>query len=294
VFSTPSVLRPGLVHTVVAVSFAGSAALGAATLKPESVAAWTVYVNATEQRIAAEIGRGDRFLSTDLEPDAAARRRALASGRVLVDEVETRGGDGDGIDVPSAMLHHWRGAVFIPGASLDRMLDELGTGAPGAKQEDVLDSKVLSRTPDATRIFLRVQRKKFVTVVYNTEHLVRFERHGATRASSRSTATRIAEVENANTAGERELVPGQDRGFLWRWNAYWRYEQVAGGVIAECESVSLSRGIPSVFRFLVGPLIRSTAEESMERTLVTFRDRFGGTSRPAGDVVPGESITRTR
>jgi hypothetical protein len=286
VLSTRSSFRPGLVHAFVAVSFAGSAALGAATLKPESVAAWTVYVDATERRIADETSRGDRFLSTDLEADSASRRRALTNGRILVDEVETIGSDGDGIDVPSAMLHHWRGAVFIPGASLDQMLEELGTGAPGAKQEDVLESKVLSRTPDSTRIFLRVQRKKFVTVVYNTEHLVRFERYGTKRASSRSTATRIAEVENANSTDERELTPGQDRGFLWRWNAYWRYEQVPGGVIAECESVSLSRGIPAVLRLLVGRLIRSTAEESMERTLVTFRERFAGTTRPAGDAGP--------
>jgi len=192
----------------------------------------------------------------------------------------TTDSEGDDIEMPSAMLHHWRGAVFIPGASLDAMLEELGTGAPGAKQEDVLDSRVLERTPDATRIFLRVQRKKFVTVVYNTEHEVRFERLGPARAASRSTATRIAEVDNANTPDERELVPGQDRGFLWRWNAYWRYEQVPGGVIAECESVSLSRGIPAIFRVLVGRLIRNTAEESMERTLVTFRERFAGSARP--------------
>ncbi len=285
--STVFRFSPGLVHTVLAVSFAGSTALGAAALRPESVAAWTVYVDATERRIAGEVGKGGRFLATDLQPDAAARRRALTSGRILVDEIETVGSDGDGIDVPSAMLHHWRGAVFIPGASLDRMLEELGTGAPGGRQEDVLESKVLSRTPDGTRIFLRVQRKKFVTVVYNTEHLVRFERHGTERAASRSTATRIAEVENANTPTERELRPGEDRGFLWRWNAYWRYEQVPGGVIAECESVSLSRDIPSVFRLLVGPLIRSTAEESMERTLVTFRDRFAGAAgRPLAR--PGE------
>ena len=264
----------------VAVSLAGSAALGAATLRPESVAAWSTYIDATEARMAREVGAQGQFLATDRMADAATRRRALAAGEILVDEVETTDGEGEGIDVPSAMLHHWRGAVFIPGASLEAMLEELGTGAPGARQEDVLDSRVLERTPDATRIFLRVQRKKFVTVVYNTEHTVEFQRFGPSRASSRSRATRISEVENANTPGERELTPGHDRGFLWRWNAYWRYQQVPGGVLAECESVSLSRGIPAIFRVLVGGLIRSTAEESMERTLVTFRERFARTTMP--------------
>jgi hypothetical protein len=125
------------------------------------------------------------------------------------------------------------------------------------------------------RVFLRVQRTKFVTVVNNTEHTVTFRRHGPTRASSTSTATKIAEVESPNTPRERELKPGDDRGFLWRWNSYWRYEEVAGGVIAECESVSLSRDVPAVVSYVAGPLIRSTARESMERTLATMRTRFG-------------------
>lgn len=279
-FSMFSMFRPALGPSLVAVTLVGGAAVGAATLRPESVAAWSTYIDATEARIAREVEQGSPFLATDLEADAAARRRDLSVGKILVDEVVTTDRQGEDIDMPSAMLHHWRGAVFIPGASLDQMLEELGTGAPGARQEDVLASRVLSRTPDATKIFLRVQRKKFVTVVYNTEHVVTFDRLGPTRATSHSTATRIAEVQDADTPGERELTPGHDRGFLWRWNAYWRYEQVPGGVIAECESVSLSRGIPTIFRVLVGRLIRSTAEESMARTLVTFRERFAEPARP--------------
>jgi hypothetical protein len=65
---------------------------------------------------------------------------------------------------------------------------------------------------------------------------------------------------------------GDDRGFLWRLNAYWRYEAVPGGVIAECESVSLSRDVPFGLGLVAGPIIRSTARESMERTLESLRD----------------------
>jgi hypothetical protein len=81
-------------------------------------------------------------------------------------------------------------------------------------------------------------------------------------------------VSDPDTPDERELPPGEDRGFLWRLNAYWRYEEVAGGVIAECESISLSREVPSFLRYLISPLVESTARESMERTLVTLRARF--------------------
>jgi hypothetical protein len=46
---------------------------------------------------------------------------------------------------------------------------------------------------------------------------------------------------------------------------------VSGGVIIECESISLSRTVPAVVRFVVGPLIDSTAKESMTRTLNAVR-----------------------
>ena len=120
---------------------------------------------------------------------------------------------------------------------------------------------------------LKLQRKQFVTVVYNTEHIVQYASHGAGKASSRSVATRIAELEDAQTVNEREMPEGQDHGFLWRLNSYWRYEQVAGGVIVECESISLSRSIPSVLRVMVRPMIDSAAKGAMERTLVMVRDR---------------------
>ncbi len=74
-------------------------------------------------------------------------------------------------------------------------------------------------------------------------------------------------MADAGTPRERELSPDDDHGYLWRLNAYWRYESVAGGVIAECESVSLSRSVPFGLQYLAGPLIRSAARESMAHTL---------------------------
>ena len=84
-------------------------------------------------------------------------------------------------------------------------------------------------------------------------------------------ATRIAELANAGTKNEREKVPGDDNGFLWRLNAYWRYEQVDGGVLIECESVSLSRVVPFAVRLFVSPIVERIARESLERTLVSLR-----------------------
>jgi hypothetical protein len=213
--------------------------------------------------------------------------RDLVTGRILIDPMEPTDADGAGLEVPGAMVHHWRGAVFIPGATVDGLVRRLEAGEPGTSQPDVLEARVLERGPGTMRLFLRVKREKFVTVVYDTEHRVTFTRHGPGRVSTSSRATRIAEIEAAGTPNERALGPGEDRGFLWRWNAYWRYEQIDGGVIAECESVSLSRSVPGVVRLLAGRIIRGTARESMEQTLVTFREVFGvkGAQGPGGQAL---------
>jgi len=264
-----------------AVSLALAApAVPGARLQPEAIAAWGAYATATERRIGKELAARDRFLVMDFSPDAAADRQATLAGAIVVRGVATVNGRGEDLEVPSAMVHHWRGAVFIPKASLNDVLAWLQAGAPAAKQEDVLQSAVLARGPDWTKIYLKLQRRKFVTVVYNTEHLVKYRRETPTRASSASTATKIAELADVGTPQEHELPQGDDRGFLWRLNAYWRYEEVPGGVIAECESISLSRDIPSVVRYLVQPMIDSAARESMERTLTTLRARFGVKTRP--------------
>jgi len=172
------------------------------------------------------------------------------------------------------MVHHWRGAILIPGTTIKRLVAALEESAPPAGQADVLESQVLERRPNWMRVSLKLQRKNIVTVVYNTEHVVVFSHVSDARATSASTATRIAEVADVNTPQEHELRPGDDRGFLWRLNAYWRYEQVANGVIAECESITLSRDIPAVVRFVVRPLVERAARESLTRTLVSFRARF--------------------
>lgn len=258
----------------VVLALAAGPAIGTAALSSESVAAWSSYTAANEQRISRELSaRGPKFLALDYAPNAAAEKNVVLSGGIDIEPMGAVDARGEGIEVPSAMVHHWRGAVLIPGAKLDDLLTKLKSGVPDTRQEDILQSKVIARTSDGMRVYLKLQRKKFVTAVYNTEHLVTFTRYDATHAASASTAIKIAELENPNTPAERELPPGQDRGFLWRWNTYWRYEQVPAGVIAECESVSLSRDIPTVVRYLVSPLIASTARESMERTLSGLRER---------------------
>ena len=247
----------------------------AAQLKPETLDAWAAYISATEHRIEREHASNAGFLVQDFDDDADRGRNAVRRGEVPVRRMETRQDDGSKIKVRKGAIHHWRGSVFIPGVTLGDVID--GVKSPLRQedlQEDVLESRVLEQNDDRMKVFLKLRRKKFITVHYNTEHEMRYTRHDGTRASSRSIATKIAELKSAGTPLEEEKPAGNDRGFLWRLNSYWRYAEVDGGVIVECESVSLSRSIPAAVRWMVTPLIRSAARESMTRTLTSMRARL--------------------
>lgn len=258
-----------LLVTISPLSPAGADNAQAATLTPEAIDGWRRYVTATEHRRTRELRREAGFLVLDLGSGAAAERAALLKGEIVVRPMRTTLEDGDGIVVPSALVHHWRGAVFLPGTTVARVMARLEAEPPS--QADVLRKKVLSRAPNAMTVALRLRRTRIVTVVYDTEHDVRFERLGPGRAASTTRATKIVELRDPGTARERALPPGRDRGFLWRLNAWWRYEEVAGGVIAECESVSLSRGVPFGLRTLTAPLISSAARDAMQSALEALR-----------------------
>ncbi len=244
----------------------------AAELKPATVAAWQQYERAVDERYDRSTQPPAPFFVHDARPEAGAKtgewRQVVKSGSVAMMRVAD-----PAPAVPEGRIHHWVGAVFIPSADVDRVVKYLQdrAGQESKAFEDVTASKLLSRDGNRLRVFMRLRRENIITVNYNTEHAVEYRLLGAPRASSRSVATRIAEIEEAGTPREREKPIGNDHGFLWRLNAYWRYEKVDGGVIIECESVSLSRDVPALLRVFVNRTVEGIARESLERTLVSLR-----------------------
>lgn len=252
----------------------------AATLQARTVRAWNDYVAAVEARIAQEIGSGRDFLVSDTTPDAAATRaRILRGERVIAKMPPPAGAAGD---VPGGQIAHWRGSLLVPGVTLVQLLHQVQhPPEAGPHQEDVVALRVTGRQPDRLQLAIRMRRTKIVTVTYDTEHLVEYQRHGPSRASSRSAATRIVELDAAGTPAEREKRAGEDRGFLWRMHSYWRYEQVDGGVIVELESLTLSRRVPFGLSLVLQPIIDDIARESIHRTLAHLRTTYGRHPRQA-------------
>ena len=247
--------------------------------KVETLQVWDEYVRLTEQRIDQELRSETGLFAHDSQSaeTAEAEGRILSSNEATVVKIHTTDPLGHRISVPGGAIHHWRGTVLTPDTDLETVLESVrNPDKSGPLQEDVLEARVLERGEDSLRVYLKLIRQKIVTVGYNTEHLVRLRRREGQRASSRSIATRIVELQDVNTPDEQEKPPDRDRGFLWRLNSYWKYEQRGDGVLVECESLTLSRDYPSFLKPILGPIISSVARESMLRTLTSMRDRLAG------------------
>jgi hypothetical protein len=258
---------------------AGSPAFAAeeATLQPKTAADFAKYVAAVEARRAREIAANEPFFDIERQPAAALARTmaALRRGEVIVTRGAARDASSNEIAIDGGLINHWRGTVFVPNVTLDRLLSVLQEPQTDKhKQEDVLSSRVLARNGDSQKVYLRLRRTKFVTVVYDTEYDVDYKRLSPDRALSNSISTRIAEIENAGLPTERALPEGNDHGYMWRLNSYWRYKQVDNGVLVEIESLTLSRDLPAIIGPLIRPIVNSTARESMSRTLASVRARF--------------------
>jgi hypothetical protein len=254
------------------VGMAAGGSVTAAELQPRTVAAFDRYIRATESKL-----RTDSFLWVDRLPPSR-RTEALElmrRGRLAIEGVRTLE-NGREIDVPGGLVHHWVGTAFIPGASLDEALMILQDYDRHERiyAPTVARSRLLSRDGDRFRFFLRFIMKKVITVVVNSEHEALFTRSAPDRAEGWIHSTRIAEVENADLPGEREKPVGQDGGYLWRLNTYWRLLVRDGGLYIQCESASLTRGIPVGFGWLVGPFVTSIPRESLTFTLETTRQQL--------------------
>ena len=261
----PAAERPALHRALVlGLAVAAATVLHAAELQEETLAAWQRYVEATEQRMAREIGDGGRFLVLDFHADGEPMRHEVLGGQPVIWRTETRDDDGESIEVPKGSIHHWLGAILIPNADVDHVVGGLQYAIPPHElQNDVLESRVLWRDGDRLGTFLKLSRQAIVTMHYNTEHVAEYVRPGGGRAWSRSESTRIAELEDFGSPAEREKPVGNDRGFLWRLNVYWRYEEVAGGVLMECEVVTLSRSIPLLMRWMLAPIVTREARAAL-------------------------------
>jgi len=248
----------------------------ATDLEPGTVKAFDAYVRTAEAQIDAQFSRRQPFLW--VEGLAAARGASaeaqLRAGQVVIERLDATGKDaGKPIPVPGGMIHHWIGTVFIPGATLAQTL-ALAEDYDHQQQyfhPDVMRSRILRHDGNDFTIELVLYKRKVITTVLDTQHEVHYTLVDATHAWSRSRTIRIQEVDDAGKPDERLEPEGHDRGFLWRMNTYWRFEEKDGGTYVESQSISLTRDIPAGLGWMIGSFVNSVPRESLTFTLESMR-----------------------
>lgn len=181
-----------------------------------------------------------------------------------------------GATFPGAMLHHWRGTAFVPGAravDLERLLRDY-CRYPQVYAPQVITARVLARDGSHFQTMLRLSQKHVITVVLDSDYDIHFS-PAATQPDAQSVArgynishsTRIVEIANPGTSTEHALDSSHEHGFLWRLNTYWNWEERDGGLYMQIETVSLTRSVPAGLGWAIGPFINSIPRESLEFTL---------------------------
>lgn len=241
---------------ILALLLTGAVATPAARLTPRAEQAFDKYVSGVETRIARQ--QGPRISGPTSEPGAI--------------RIEAVNGGSWGVD--GGLLHHWRAAAFVPGATAGEMLALLRDYDHFARyySPDVVSSHLLDGGGPNATIAMRFRKRQIVTVVLDAEFNVQSGLAGPHRGYSFSRSAHIWQVDQPGTPREKRRAEGADDGFLWRLNSYWSFEEVRAGLMIECEAVSLTRDIPAGLGWALTPIVQTLPRASLEFTLTATKN----------------------
>jgi hypothetical protein len=235
-------------------------------LRRRTVEAFDTYIKTVESANEETLRAAGPFLWSDMD---SARAQHIQAGRIVADFWAGRGP----LKVPDGLIHDWVGAALIPDTTVNHTLALIQDydNHKNIYKPEVLASRLISHHGDDFQIYLRLLKKKIITVVLDTDHEVHYRSLDRSRWMCRSYTTRIAEVENAGSPQERVLAPDTGHGFLWRLYSYWRFEEGDGGVYIECRAISLTRDVPFGLGWAIEPIIQKLPRESLIKTLEDTR-----------------------
>jgi len=235
-------------------------------LNPKTLEAFDVYIRNTETEMEQSLHGSGSFLWSQQAPE---RVQAISQGQVVAHFWSGQGP----AKVPNGLIHDWIAAAFIPDSNIQEILAVIQDydNHKNTYRPEVIDSKLISRDGNDFKVYLRLLKKKIITVVLDSDHEVHYCAVDQTRWVCRSYTTRIAEVEKAGNADERVLEPDTGYGFLWRLYSYWRLEERNAGVVVECRAISLTRDVPFGLGWAIEPIIEKLPKESLINTLEATR-----------------------
>jgi hypothetical protein len=224
------------------------AGLAAQLLKPETAQQFDCYAQAAEARMDAR----KSFLLAD--SDTALNQQIVRDRKIQTIEA----GGPNPHKLAGGQLYDWIGAVFIPGATLDRLLRMLQDYEHRERYfpETISSSKLLCWNPAGR--FQNSMRMREPAILDVSSDVV-WERVDPHRWRCRSLSTRVAEA-------------GKDHGYLRRLNSYWRFAETPKGVFVEAETITLSDEFGAMARALGSALMGINPEKSLKHSLASMRD----------------------
>jgi hypothetical protein len=235
-------------------------------LKQSTLQRFVAYIRDTEAAMGQTLHGSGPFLWSDT---VSERAQQVREGKVTA---EFWAGKGP-VKVPHGLVHDWIAAAFIAGVTVEDALALVQDydNHKNIYKPEVIASKLLSHSGNDFQIYLRLLKKKVMTVVLDTDHDVHYRSLDRKRWLCSSYTTRIAEVENAGSSKEKVLLPDTGFGFLWRLCSYWRFQERDGGVYLECRAISLTRDVPFGLGWIIEPIIQKLPKESLVHTLEATR-----------------------
>lgn len=235
-------------------------------LNQGTLAAFDAYILSAEAEMEQTLLGDAPFLWSQQPPE---RAQDVRRGKIVAQFWSGRGP----VNVPSGLIHDWIAAAFIPDSTIQQIfaLIQDYDNHNNIYKPDVVGSKLIRREGNHFAVYLRLLKKKIITVVLDTEHEVHYRPVDEARWVCRSYTTRIAEVENAGSDHEQIRQPDTGYGFLWRLYSYWRFEERDAGVVIECRAISLTRDVPFGLGWAIEPIIQKLPKESLINTLEATR-----------------------
>ena len=299
VWSGDNLNRTGPTKTVLIIAWIVTALVAspalASELTPETTAAFDRYIRLTEERMKDDL-RDNHFLYIDRLPEE--RRAKIAAemqrGEFFIERLHTLE-NGQPIHIPGGAIHHWIGIAFIPRATFSQTLKVLQDYAKYQEiyKPDIRKSKLLESDGKKSKIYFQLYKKSVVSVVLNANFDADTRLISKTRGETWSDSTRVAEVRNPGEPDEHELPVGQDHGYLWRLNSYWRIEEKDGGVYLQVESAALTRTVPAIFGWIVHNLSRSVVTNLLNSTVKAVNDRGDSASASPGNAILLNGVFQT-
>ena len=235
-------------------------------LNPKTLEAFDAYIRNAETEMEQSLHGSGSFLWSQQAPE---RAQVIDQGQVVT-QCWSREGP---VKVSKGLIHDWIAAALIPDSNIQAVLAVIQDydNHKNTYNPEVIDSKLISRDGNDFQVYLRLLKKKIITVVLDTDHEVHYCPMDQMRWVCRSYTTRIAEVEHAGTPDERVLQPDTGYGYLWRLHSYWRLEERNAGVVVECRAISLTRDVPFGLGWAIEPIIEKLPKESLINTLEATR-----------------------